>query len=144
MTTLVTGATGFVGAAVARRLIARGKTVRVLAREGSDRRNVAGLEVETVAGDLRDRASLERAVRGCHALYHVAADYRLWVREPAAIYEVNVQGSRDLLRAAAEAGVGRVVYTSSVATLGLKRDGSPADETTPVSLGDMIGHYKRS
>ena len=144
MTTLVTGATGFVGAAVVRRLLARGQDVRVLTREGSDRRNVAGLEVETVAGDLRDRRSLEQAARGCQALYHVAADYRLWVREPTAIYEVNVQGSRDLLRAAAEAGVTRLVYTSSVATLGLKRDGTPADETTPVSLGDMIGHYKRS
>jgi dihydroflavonol-4-reductase len=144
VTTLVTGATGFVGAAVVRRLLARGKTVRVLAREGSDQRNVAGLEIETVAGDLRDRPSLEKAVRDCHAVYHVAADYRLWVREPAAIYEVNVEGSRNLLRAAAEAGVGRMVYTSSVATLGLKRDGTPADETTPVALGDMIGHYKRS
>ena len=144
MTTLVTGATGFVGAAVVRRLLARGKAVRVLAREGSDRRNVTGLEVETVAGDLRDRSSLVKAVRDCHAVYHVAADYRLWVREPAAIYEVNVEGSRNLLRAAAEAGVARVVYTSSVATLGLNRDGTPADETTPVALGDMIGHYKRS
>ena len=93
MTTLVTGATGFVGAAVVRRLLARGKAVRVLAREGSDRRNVTGLEVETVAGDLRDRSSLEKAVRDCHAVYHVAADYRLWVREPGAIYEVNVEGS---------------------------------------------------
>jgi len=144
MTTLVTGATGFVGAAVVRRLLARGTAVRVLAREASDRRNIAGLEVETVAGDLRDRASLEKASRGCVALYHVAADYRLWVREPEAIYRVNVEGSRDLLRAAAEAGVARMVYTSSVATLGLKRDGTPADETTPVAMGDMIGHYKRS
>ncbi len=144
MTTLVTGATGFVGAAVVRRLLARGTAVRVLAREASDRRNRAGLEVETVAGDLRDRASLEKAARGCVALYHVAADYRLWVREPETIYRVNVEGSRDLLRAAAEAGVARMVYTSSVATLGLKRDGTPADETTPVAFGDMIGHYKRS
>ena len=144
MTTLVTGATGFVGAAVVRRLLARGTAVRVLAREASDRRNIAGLEVETVAGDLRDRASLEKAARGCVALYHVAADYRLWVREPEVIYRVNVEGSRDLLRAAAEAGVTRMVYTSSVATLGLERDGAPADETTPAALGDMIGHYKRS
>ncbi len=141
MTTLVTGATGFVGAAVVRRLLARDTPVRVMTREGSDKSNVAGLEVETVAGDLRDEASLKQAVRGCHALYHVAADYRLWVREPAAIYEVNVQGSRDLLRAAAEAGVKRMVYTSSVATLGLKRDGTPADEDTPVALDDMFVHY---
>jgi dihydroflavonol-4-reductase len=144
MTTLVTGATGFVGAAVVRQLLARGKAVRVLAREASDRRNIAGLEVETVAGDLRDRVSLKKAAAGCEALYHVAADYRLWVREPETIYRVNVEGSRDLLRAAADAGVTRVVYTSSVATLGLERDGTPADETTPVALGDMIGHYKRS
>ena len=144
MTTLVTGATGFVGTAVVRRLLARGTEVRVLVREASDRRNIAGLEVETVVGDLRDRASLENAAEGCEALYHVAADYRLWVREPEAIYRVNVEGSRDLLRAAAEAGMTRMVYTSSVATLGLKRDGTPADETTPVALDDMIGHYKRS
>ena len=144
MTTLVTGATGFVGAAVLRRLLARGETLRVLTREASDRRNIAGLEVEVAGGDLTDRASLTRAVRGCAALYHVAADYRLWVPDPEAIYRVNVEGSRDLLLAAAEAGVSRMVYTSSVATLGLNRDGSPADETTPVGLGDMIGHYKRS
>ncbi len=144
MTTLVTGATGFVGAAVLRRLLARGAEVRVLTRKASDRRNIAGLEVEIAEGDLTDRASLGRAVRGCDALYHVAADYRLWVPVPEVLYRVNVEGSRDLLLSAAEAGVSRMVYTSSVATLGLNRDGSPADETTSVGLGDMIGHYKRS
>jgi len=144
MTTLVTGATGFVGSAVVRHLLAAGEVVRVLAREGGDRRNIAGLEVELATGDLRDEASLKRAVQGCKALYHVAADYRLWIPKPAEIYDTNVAGSRNLLRAAAEAGVERIVYTSSVATLGLYPDGTPSDEATPVGLGDMVGHYKRS
>ncbi|MBL8670308.1 MAG: NAD-dependent epimerase/dehydratase family protein [Alphaproteobacteria bacterium] len=142
--TLVTGATGFVGAAVARRLLAAGHRVRVLARPGGDRRNLAGLAVEVAEGDLRDRASLERAVSGCGALFHVAADYRIWVPDPAAMHRTNVDGSRALFEAAAAAGVARMVYTSSVATLGLHRDGTPADEATPVTLGDMIGTYKRS
>ena len=144
MTTLVTGATGFVGAAVARQLVARGEAVRVLARPGGDRRNLAGLDVAVVDGDLTDRASLARACAGIDRLYHVAADYRLWVPRPAAIYRANVDGTRDLMLAAAEAGVGRIVYTSSVATLGLAADGAAADETTPVGLADMVGHYKRS
>ncbi len=144
MTCLVTGATGFVGSAVARALLEHGETVRVLARPESDRRNIEGLAVEVVEGDLRDKASLERACRGCQALFHVAADYRLWVPEPDEIYAANVDGTRALMEAAGEAGVTRIVYTSSVATLGLNRDASPADETTPVSLADMIGHYKRS
>lgn len=144
MTTLVTGATGFVGSAVVRHLLAAGETVRVLAREGGDRRNIDGLTVELAIGDLCDAASLKRAVAGCKALYHVAADYRLWIPKPAEIYETNVTGSRNLLRAAAEAGVERMVYTSSVATLGLKSDGTPSDEATAVSLADMVGHYKRS
>ena len=144
MTTLVTGATGFVGAAVARQLVARGEAVRVLARPGGDRRNLAGLDVAVVDGDLTDRASLARACAGIDRLYHVAADYRLWVPRPAAIYRANVDGTRDLMLAAAEAGVGRIVYTSSVATLGLATDGAAADETTPVGLADMVGHYKRS
>ena len=144
MTTLVTGATGFVGSAVARQLVARGAAVRVLARPGSDRRNVADLDVEVAEGDLRDRASLDRALAGCRALFHVAADYRLWVPRPEEIYEANVAGTRRLMEAAGEAGVERIVYTSSVATLGLTRDGTPADEDTPVTLADMIGHYKRS
>jgi dihydroflavonol-4-reductase len=144
VTTLVTGATGFVGSAVVRRLLATGHAVRALTRQGSDRRNIAGLAVEVVLGDLRDPDSLKRALEGCSALFHVAADYRLWVPDPEVIYDVNVGGTRDLLLAAAAAGVARVVYTSSVATLGFKADGSPADEETPVSLKDMIGHYKRS
>jgi dihydroflavonol-4-reductase len=144
MTALVTGATGFVGSAVARKLLAAGETVRVLARPGSDRRNVQDLPVEIVEGDLRDRASLERAMKGCSALFHVAADYRLWVPRPAEIYRANVEGSRDIVLAAAEAGVKRIVYTSSVAVLGLLAGGTPADEDTPVGLANMIGHYKRS
>jgi dihydroflavonol-4-reductase len=144
MTVLVTGATGFVGSAVARALLARGDQVRVLARPGSDRRNLAELEVEVVSGDLDDPGSLAPAVAGCKALYHVAADYRLWVPKPDRIYRTNVDGTRALMRAAAEAGVARIVYTSSVATLGHRGDGGPADEATPVTLEDMIGHYKRS
>ena len=144
MTTLVTGATGFVGSAVARQLLDRGETVRVLARPGGDRRNIEGLSVEIAEGDLRDRASLERALAGCDALFHVAADYRLWVPRPDEMYEANVAGTRRLMLAAGEAGVERIVYTSSVATLGINSSGAPSDEATPVALSDMIGHYKRS
>lgn len=144
MSTLVTGATGFVGSAVARRLLARGERVRALARPQSDRRNLEGLALETVTGDLVDRGSLQRALHGVRHLYHVAADYRLWAPEPAALYRHNVEGTRNLMLAALEAGVERIVYTSSVATLGLNADGTPADEGTPVCLEDMIGDYKRS
>ncbi len=141
---LVTGATGFVGAALVRALLAQGHAVRVLARAGSDARNLKGLDVERVQGDLTDVASLKRAVAGCGVVFHAAADYRLFVPDPAAMYAANVEGSRSLLRAAGDAGVERMVYTSSVATLGIDPSGAPADETTPVSLADMIGHYKRS
>ncbi|NIR29467.1 MAG: NAD-dependent epimerase/dehydratase family protein [Gammaproteobacteria bacterium] len=144
MTTVITGATGFVGSAVLRRLLDGGHEARALVRAGSDKRNVQGLRIDTLEGDLRDRASLERILRGCEALFHVAADYRLWVRDPRELYESNVAGTRNILLAAGEAGVRRIVYTSSVATLGLNADGSPADEDTPVRLDDMIGHYKRS
>jgi dihydroflavonol-4-reductase len=141
---LVTGSSGFVGSAVARALLAAGHTVRVLVRPTSDLRNLRGLPVETRIGSLEDAASLAAAVAGCRALFHVAADYRLWVRDPAAMRRANVDGTRDLMTAALEARVERVVYTSSVATLGLRADGSPADETTPVAGADMIGPYKRS
>jgi len=141
---LVTGATGFVGSAVARRLLAEGYAVRVLARPGSDRRNLAGLAVEVAEGNLTEPASLARACAGCAALFHVAADYRTWAPQPEQLYQANVEGSRALLRAAADAGVKRIVYTSSVAVLGIPKDGSPGDETTPVTVDDMIGHYKRS
>jgi dihydroflavonol-4-reductase len=144
VTVLVTGATGFVGSAVARSLLAEGESVRVLVRPESLRANIDGLPVETAIGDLRDAASLAAAMNGCTILYHVAADYRLWTLRPAELYEANVTGTQNLIRAAMTAGVERIVYTSSVATLGLNRDRSPADESTPVTLDDMIGHYKRS
>jgi dihydroflavonol-4-reductase len=140
---LVTGATGFVGAAVARALLRAGCPVRVLARPGGDRRNLAGLELDIAEGALEDAASLAAAVGGCRYLFHVAADYRLWVPDPAAMYRANVDGTRDLMQAALAAGVERIVYTSSVATLGLVPGGT-ADEGTPSRLDDMIGPYKRS
>jgi dihydroflavonol-4-reductase len=140
---LVTGATGFVGSAVVRALLARGHPVRVLARPNSDRRNLAGLAVEIAEGAMEDPRSLARAVAGCRYVYHVAADYRIWVPDPAPMFRANVDGTRDLLTAALEAGVERVVYTSSVATLGLVPGGS-ADEETPSSFDNMIGPYKRS
>jgi dihydroflavonol-4-reductase len=140
---LVTGATGFVGSAVARALLARGQPVRVLARPNNDRRNLAGLAVEIAEGAMEDPRSLARAVAGCRYVYHVAADYRIWVPDPAPMFRANVDGTRDLLTAALEAGAERVVYTSSVATLGLVAGGS-ADEETPSSIDDMIGPYKRS
>jgi dihydroflavonol-4-reductase len=140
---LVTGATGFVGSAVARTLIAAGHAVRVLARPNGDRRNLEGLSVAIAEGSLEDGDALARAVAGCRYLFHVAADYRLWVPDPAAMFRANVGGTRALMRAALDAGVERVVYTSSVAVLGLAAAGS-ADETTPSRLDDMIGPYKRS
>lgn len=144
MTTLITGASGFVGSAVLRRLLAEGHRMRVLVRAGSDRRNLAGLDVELAVGDLNNPETLRDAVAGAKAVFHVAADYRLWVPRPEEIYRANVEGTGALLRAAAKAGVERVVYTSSVATLGLLPDGTPADELTPSALENMIGHYKRS
>jgi dihydroflavonol-4-reductase len=141
---LVTGATGFVGSAVMRRLIDRGAEVRVVARAGSDRRNLDGRAVEVVTGELNDAAALDRAADGCEAVFHVAADYRLWVPDPAAMYRANLDGTKAVMAAAARAGVRRIVYTSSVATLGLRADGLASDETTPSTLADMIGHYKRS
>lgn len=144
MTSFVTGATGFVGSAVVKQLLAAGETVRVLARPNSDRRNLEGLPIEVFEGDLREKRRLEKALHGCQALFHVAADYRLWTPRPQELYDANVQGSQNILCAAAEAGVKRIVYTSSVATLGLNADGAPADEETPSNLEGMIGHYKRS
>ncbi|MFZ5556197.1 MAG: hopanoid-associated sugar epimerase [Pseudomonadota bacterium] len=141
---LVTGASGFVGAAIVRALRAEGASVRVLARPTSDTRHLRGAGVEIVRGDLLDPDSLAAAVAGCRGVFHAAADYRLWAREPAALYRTNVQGTVNLLRAAARAGVERAVHTSSVATVGLRGDGTPADEDTPSRLDDMIGHYKRS
>jgi dihydroflavonol-4-reductase len=142
--TLVTGGTGFIGANVARELLAAGVTVRVLARPGGERRALAGMKVEIVEGDLLDPASVRRAVSGVQAVYHVAADYRLWTPDPAALYRTNVEGTRAVLEAAGEAGVRRVVHTSSVGALGIPKDGRPGTEETPVALTDMVGHYKRS
>ena len=144
MTTLITGANGFVGSAVARQLLEEGHDVKALVRVGSDRSNLQELDVSLVEGDLTDVASLQRAVTGCQYLFHVAADYRLWTPDPEVMYATNVEGTRNLLRQAADAGVDRMIYTSSVAALGINPDRTPADETTPVTLEDMVGHYKRS
>jgi dihydroflavonol-4-reductase len=140
----LTGGTGFIGAHLARTLVEQGARVRCLVRPGSSRQNLAGLPVELWEGDLRDPAGLREALTGCHRAFHCAADYRLWTRDPRELYASNVGGTDHLLAAAASTGVERVVYTSSVGALGLSRDGTPADETTPVALADMIGHYKRS
>jgi len=142
--TLVTGATGFVGSAVARALVQRGHDVRVLTRARSDRRNLAGLVAEEVEGDLLDAASLRRATQGCRYVFHVAADYRIWVPDPEAMLAANVGGTVELMRAAQAAGVERVVYCSSVAALGLHKDGTPADETSPVNEDAVVGIYKKS
>ena len=140
---LVTGATGFVGSAVVRTLLKAGQPVRVLARPKSDRRNLKGLSVEIVLGSLEDPGSLAAAAAGCRYLFHVAADYRLWVPDPAPMFRANVEGTRELMLAALVAGVERIVYTSSVATLGIIPDGV-ADEDTPSRAEDMIGSYKLS
>lgn len=144
MKSLVTGANGFVGSAVIRCLLSAGHEVRCLIRPGSDQRNLEGLPVEISEGDLRDVASLKRAVINCENLFHVAADYRLWVQDPETMYDINVRGTQEIILAAAEAGISRIIYTSSVATLGINSDGEPADEDTPSSLVEMTGHYKRS
>lgn len=144
MKTLITGASGFVGSAVMRQCLARGEDVRVLVRENSDRSLITKHSVEVVVGDLTNRASLEAALENCQHLYHVAADYRLWSRDPNELYQSNVDGTRNIMLAALQQGVERIVYTSSVATLGLHADGSAANEDSPVSVNDMIGDYKRS
>jgi dihydroflavonol-4-reductase len=140
----VTGATGFLGSHVARVLAEQAAELRLLVRPSSDLRNLQGLNAETATGDLRDPASLEAAMAGCDTVFHVAADYRLWVRDPDEMYRSNVEGTRALLAAARKNGVRSVVCTSSVATMGFTANGHPADEDSPVSLADMIGHYKRS
>jgi dihydroflavonol-4-reductase len=144
MKVFLTGATGFVGSHVAREVASQGAQLRLLVRPSSNLRNLEGLHAETIVGDLLQPESLRTVIRGCDALMHVAADYRLWVPDPKAMYAANVDGTRALLRLAREEGVRRVVYTSSVATMGFKSDGTIVDESTPVSLADMIGHYKRS
>ena len=143
MRLFITGATGFVGSHVARLAAEQGAELRLLTRRTSVTANLPK-GAELVQGDLREPAKFSAALRGCDALIHVAADYRLWVPDPAEMYKANVDGTRELLRLAREAGVRRVVYTSSVATMGFRKDASAVDEETPVSEADMIGHYKRS
>lgn len=144
MKTLVTGANGFVGSAVMRTLLDADHEVRVLVRPNSDRRNLEKQPVEIVEGDLRDSDSLKRAVAGCENLFHVAADYRLWIPDPESMYKTNVGGTKALMLAAADAGLKRIIYTSSVAVLGLENHGNPSNEETPSSLENMTGDYKRS
>jgi dihydroflavonol-4-reductase len=144
MKTLITGASGFLGSAVLRHLLKAGHEVRALLRPGSNRDNLADLELEVVEGDLCDPTSLKKAVLSCENLFHVAADYRLWTPNPDSMYRTNVEGTRILMELAGDAGVKKIVYTSSVATLGIHIDKSPANEDSPVCLDDMIGHYKRS
>jgi dihydroflavonol-4-reductase len=144
MLAFVTGATGFVGSHVARALAAQGADLRLLVRSGSDLRNIRELQAEQMTGDLRDASSLKKAVAGCDVVFHVAADYRLWVRDPDQMYRSNVEGTKAILEAARESKVRRVVYTSSVATMGFQSNGHLATEESPVSLANMIGPYKRS
>ena len=144
MLVFVTGATGFLGSHVARVLQEQGASLRLLVRPSSDLRNVADLNAERVIGDLRDVTTFEKALAGCDALFHVAADYRLWVKDPEQMYRSNVEGTRGLIEAARKQGVRRIVYTSSVATMGFSSNGTVANEDSPVSLAEMIGPYKRS
>jgi len=144
MLVFITGATGFLGSHVARVLAQQGAQLRLLVRPTSDLRNIADLNADRVEGDLRDAASIEKALAGCESMFHVAADYRLWVRDPEQMYRTNVEGTRALLGLARKQGVRRIVCTSSVATMGFNSNGTLADEDSPVSLADMIGHYKRS
>ena len=144
MLAFVTGATGFVGSHVARALAAQGADLRLLVRSGSDLRNIQELQAERVMGDLRDAVSLKKAVAGCDVVFHVAADYRLWVRDPDEMYRSNVEGTKAILEASRKSKVRRVVYTSSVATMGFQSNGHLANEESPVSLANMIGPYKRS
>lgn len=144
MLAFVTGATGFLGSHVARVLVEQGARLRLLVRSTSDVRNIADVNAEQVEGDLRNTESFEKALAGCDALFHVAADYRLWVRDPEQMYRSNVEGTRSLIEVARKQGVRRVVYTSTVATMGFGSNGTLTDENSPVSLDDMIGPYKRS
>ncbi|HYK40519.1 MAG TPA: NAD-dependent epimerase/dehydratase family protein, partial [Candidatus Eremiobacteraceae bacterium] len=143
MTTLVTGASGFLGSHITRQLVARGDTVRVLLRASSNNRAIADLPLEYVTGDLRDSASLARALSGVTRVFHVAADYRLWARRKREIYDSNVGGTKNLVEAAKRADVSQFVYTSTVATIAVGRPAHP-DEFTDAKLEEMVGHYKRS
>jgi dihydroflavonol-4-reductase len=144
MKTFVTGATGFVGSHVARALAEQGADLRLLVRSSSRTDNIADLGAEVAVGDLCQPESLRKAMQGCDFVFHVAADYRIWVRDPDKMYRANVEGTRAVIEAAQACGVRRVVYCSSVATMGFTQSGQIVDEDTPVSLADMVGHYKRS
>ena len=144
MKTLITGATGFVGAAVLRKLLKKGHKVKVLIRESSVLNNLKNLDIETVKGDLKDKDSLKKCLKDCKYIFHVAADYRFWVPRPEEIYQNNVIGTENLMLEALNAKIEKIVYTSSVAVLGKPVDGELADEKTPVSIVQMIGHYKQS
>jgi len=141
---LVTGATGFIGANLVRALLKQGYEVRALVRPGSDRRNLEGLEIDLAEGDVRDLGSIRRALDHCNLLFHLAALYSFWARPRRLFYDINVEGTRNALQAALEQGVERAVYTSSVATIGVRKDGKPADEETPLDPGEIISDYKRS
>lgn len=144
MKTFLTGATGFIGAAIARELLREGREVRVLVRAGSDTSNLDGLDVEFWKGDLLERESLRLGLKGCDVLYHAAADYKLWTRNPEEMCRINVGGTESILEAALDAGLSKVIYTSSVGTLGNPGDGTPGNEETEVTLADMVGPYKKS
>jgi dihydroflavonol-4-reductase len=144
MKTLVTGASGFIGSAVVRQLLAKGRDVRAYVEPGADRRNLAGLDVDIVEGDVNDRATIGAALRGCDVLYHLAAIYKLWMPDPSKMYEVNVEGTKTVLWAAYKANLRRVVYTSSIAAVGQRADGVPADESVAFNLWGPAGHYIRS
>ncbi len=144
MKTFVTGATGFIGASIVRELLGEGREVRVLVRSNADTSNLDGLDVELWKGDLLDHDSLRLGLKGCDVLYHAAADYRLWTRSPEEMYRINVDGTVAILEAALQNGLKRVVYTSSVGTLGNPGDGRPGNEATHVAFEDMVGPYKKS
>lgn len=144
MKTLVTGATGFIGSHIVRQLLSDGREVRVLARKNADLSNLKNLSVEICYGDLQDHASLDAALHSCDVLYHTAADYRLWTRTPSEMYRINVDGTSAILKSALKQGISRVVYTSSVGTLGNRGDKTPGTENTPVDFSQMVGHYKKS
>ena len=144
MKAFVTGATGFVGSHVARALAEQGAELRLLVRPSSRTDNITDLRAEVALGDLREPDSLRQTMTGCEFVFHLAADYRLWVRDPKEMYQANVEGTRAVIQAAQESGVRRVIYCSSVATMGFTKKGDVVDESSPVSIADMIGHYKRS
>ena len=143
-TIFLTGATGFIGGHLLKALVTEGAKVRCLVRKSSSRRNLKGLPVEEVEADLRAPNLLREVMTGCDLVFHCAADYRLYARDKSELYDTNVEGTRNVMKIASETGVRRVVYTSSVGALGLHPDGTPADESTPVTLKDMVGHYKKS